>query len=372
LKSNWDKFRQTLWEYSHQKVHFSFAGLGKILLAIGLGLVTVYLVTLLTSHQPNEAYKAFIFGPLSQANRITDLITDAINLTMLGLAFSIVFQASQFSLGAVGQFVFGAMAAGAVALFFPQFNGLFILGLIASGLVGFLWGMIPGVLKAYLGSDEIVSTLMLNYIAIKMYDYLLARFFMPAGAGAILSNTFPIVGQLPVLGQHVKVNSGIFIAIIASFLTWLFLFRTPLGFRLRMSGFNEKFSSHVGIRVKQVIWLSMAISGILAGISGGIMAMGVHQQLIQGIEGGLIFDGLVVAMLARNNPLVVPFAALAYSYLRIGSDVMERTSDVPSEIVIVVQAIMILFLTIQVLPKFINIRGMLRRNKTNSPESKTS
>ncbi|NPV78009.1 MAG: ABC transporter permease [Anaerolineae bacterium] len=334
----------------------SFSVIVKVVLAVLLGLLIVYLVTLVVSENPQEAFKAFITGPISQPNRISDWITDAINLTMLGLAISIVFQANQFSLGAEGQLIFGAMAAGAVALFLPPFTGLFIVGLIASGVAGFLWGVLPGVLKAYLGSDEIVSTLMLNFIAVQIYDFLLQNFFMPPGAGAILSDVFPAQGLLPVLGGKVRTSAGLIVAVLAVIIVWAMLYRTPYGFNLRMSGFNEKFAQHIGLNVKQVIWLSMAVSGIFAGISGGILAMGVHTRLVQRISGGMAFEGIIVSMLAQNNPLLVPVAAVAYSYLRIGADVMERTSDVSREIVIVVQAIMILFLTVQALPRIRNLR----------------
>lgn len=326
-------------------------GVIKLLIAVLLGFLIVYLVTLFVSDNPQKAFEAFITGPISQPNRMANWITDAINLTMLGLAISIVFQANQFSLGAEGQLVFGAMAAGAVVLFVRPFPGLFIVALLASGVIGFVWGMFPGLLKAHLGSDEIVSTLMLNFIAVQIYDYLMKRFFMPPGAGSILSDIFPAEGQIPSIRGAISINSGILIAAIAVIITWLFLYRTPFGFGLRMSGFNDKFARHVGINVEQGIWLSMAISGILAGMSGGILAMGVHKRLIQKISGGLAFEGIIVSMLAQNKPLVIPIAALLYSYFRIGADVMEQTSDVPREIVIVVQAIMILFLTIKALPR---------------------
>lgn len=328
----------------------------KLLLAVLLGLLIVYLVTLLVSKNPPEAFRSFIIGPVSQPNRVADWMTDAINLTMLGLAISIVFQANQFSLGAEGQLIFGALAAGAVVLFTPPFRGMYLLGLAASGLAGFIWGMFPGLLKAYLGSDEIVSTLMLNFIAVQCYDYLLQRFFMPPGAGAILSDVFPKEGILPALGGRYGINGGVLVAVVAVFLTWLFLYRTPFGFGLRMSGFNDRFARHVGINVKRGIWMSMAVSGILAGISGGILATGVHTRLVQRISGGMAFEGIIVSMLAQNRPLLVPVAALVYSYFRIGADIMERTSDVSREIVILVQAIMILFLTIKALPRIRNLK----------------
>ena len=137
----------------------------------------------------------------------------------------------------------------------------------------------------------------------------------------------------------------LYIAILMVVATWFLMYRTPFGYELRMLGSNIKFARYGGVNTRRTIILAMAISGILAGLAGAHLAMGVHTKLIANITVSLGFEGIVVALLARNNPIGIPFAALAYGYLRAGADIMERSSDVSREMVLIIQAIIILLVT---------------------------
>lgn len=333
--------------------------LGIVVLALVLG----FIITLIVTKKPVEAYVAFLTGPLSAVNRMGTWIEDATTLILLGLAISIVFKAEQFSLLAEGQLYLGALVAGIISLKLPLPPVLHIIvPLLGAATVGFLYGLIPGSLKAYLGANELVSSLMLNTIAIKFYELLLTYWLKPPGAGYTWSDMLPLAGQLPRLVPGTRINVAVFIAIAAVFLVWLLMYRTPFGYELRMVGSNLKFARYGGVNVKRTIMLSMAVSGILAGLAGAHLAMGIHQRLILNISTGLAFEGIVVALLARNNPLVVPFAGLLYSYLRIGGDIMERTSTVSSDIVRVIQATIILLITAEALVTFLQRRRAARRS----------
>lgn len=339
----------------------------RVVVAVAVALLLGFVITLLVSKDPANAYNAFLTGPVSKLNRFGEWIKESITLTLLGLAVAMVFKANLFSLAQDGQMIFGALVSGVVALYFPLPGIIRIpLALVLAMVVGFLWGYLPGYLKAHLNANEIVSTLMLNIIALKLYQYFLINFIKPPTAGYNTSAFFPPEGVLPnfvpalpflagirkLMVQQANITIMLYLAIIAVVVTYFVMYRTPFGYELRMIGANLKFARYGGVNTKQTIILAMATSGILAGLAGAHLAMGVNGKLIDNITVGLGFEGIVVALLARNNPLAVPFAALAYGYLRAGADVMERSSDVSREMVMVIQAIIILLVTAEwILPK---------------------
>ena len=316
----------------------------------------------------NNAYNAFLFGPLSRLNRWVTWIKDAITLIMLGLAIAIVFRAEQFSLGAEGQLYFGALVSGIIGLSFGELPMpiLVPLALISAATAGFLWGLVPGALKAYLGANELVSTLMLNTIAMRFYEMVLTFELQPPDAGYTASDWIPGSGLLaPIIdvgGDQVTIAVLVLIGIVI--FTWLLIQRTPIGYEIRMIGSNIKFADYGGINTKRTIMLTMAISGAVAGLAGAHLAMGIHRKLILNISLGLAFEGVVVALLARNNPLVTPFTGLLYAYLRTGALFMERDANVSSEVVRIIQAVVILLITAEALVAFFRkrrarVRGQL-------------
>lgn len=357
----------------------------RIILAITISLGLGFIITLMVSEDPIGAYRAFLTGPLSRINRAGEWIKEAITLTLLGLSVALVFKAQLFSLGAEGQMLLGALVSGTIALFVPLPAILRIpLALIAGMVVGGLFGALPGYLKAHLNANEIVSTLMLNAIALRVYDYFLIFHIKPEGAGYNASDFFPKEGVLPtfipnlpfladvyeLFSKRANITIMLYIAIVVVILVWYLMYRTPFGYELRMLGANIKFARYGGIDTKRTVVLTFAISGVVAGLAGAYLGMGIHQKLIANITIGIAFEGIVVALLARNNPVAVPFAALAYGYLRAGADIMERSSDVSREMVLVIQAIIILLVTAERVLPIIQQRvsAMRENNKATAPE----
>jgi general nucleoside transport system permease protein len=325
-----------------------------VLIALGLG----FIITLLVSEEPVQAFTQLLTGPFPRLsmedgglsirglNRFGNWLEDSITLILIGLAVSIVFRARQFSLGAEGQIFLGALAAGIVSLFIDAPLPIHItLALIAAGVAGFLYGLVPGILKAYLNADEIVSTLMLNVVAIQFYRLLLTQWLKDPTAGFVATEFFPETAVLPVIIPGTRVTVALFVTIAAIFAVWFLIERTPLGYEIRVIGSNLKFAEYGGINTKRAIALSMALSGILAGLAGAHLSMGLLKQLTLNLSFGIGFEGIVVALLARNNPKLVPLAGLFYGYLRTGAQIMERSSDVPREVVMIIQAIIILLIT---------------------------
>jgi simple sugar transport system permease protein len=349
----------------------------RIFLAVTAALTLGFIITLMVSEKPIEAYKAFLLGPVSKFNRFGDWIEESITLILLGLAVAIAFRSKQFSLGQDGQMILGALVAGSISLFVPLPGFLRIpLAILAAMVVGFIWGWIPGYLKAHLKANEIVSTLMLNAIALKLYDYFLIFRIKPEGAGYNASDFFPAEGvlpsffpPLPFLGElrklfvnQTNISIMLYLVIAAVVIVYFMMYRTPFGYELRTVGENIKFANYGGINTKRTVILVFAVSGIFAGLAGAHLAMGIHTKLIANITVSLGFEGIVVAIMARNNPLFVPIAGLAYGYMRAGADIMERSSDVSREMVLVIQAIIILLVTAErILPV---IQQRIAANKT--------
>lgn len=354
----------------------------RILIAIGSALLIGFIITLLVSKEPLVAYRAFLVGPLTRFNRFGDWIEESITLIFIGLAVAIAFKANIFSLGAEGQILLGALTSGVIALYAPLPAILKIpLALLVSMVTGFLWGWLPGYLKAKLGANEIVSTLMLNAIALRIYDFFLIFYLRPPDAGYNASDFFDKAGtlqsfipNLPFLQPIYKLFSDqtnisimLYVLIISVIAVYYLMFKTPFGYELRMIGKNIKFARYGGINTQRTIILVFAVSGIFAGLAGAHLAMGIHSKLIMNITLGIGFEGIVVAILARNNPLLIPITGLAYGYLRAGADVMERASDMSREMVYIIQAIIILFVTAErLLPMIRQQVKINRENKNNT------
>lgn len=311
----------------------------------------------------NVAYQAFLLGALGRVNRWAIWIQDALTLILVGLAITIVFRARQFSLGAEGQLYLGALVSGALVLSSSHLPPLVLipLALLGAMVTGFLWGLLPGVLKAYLGANELVATLMLNTIAVRFFELVLIMQLKPPGAGYNSSAPFAPSGQLPSIVANTQVTIAVFLVIIAVVAVWLLITRTPLGYEIRMVGANRRFADYGGINTRRTIMLSMAVSGVVAGLAGAHLSMGIFRQLISGLSFGLAFEGVVVALLARNNPLVIPFTGLLYAYLRAGAQFMERDANVSFEVVRIIQAVIILLITAEALVAFFQTRQMQRR-----------
>jgi len=313
-----------------------------ILIAITIGLIIIFIV----SEEPFRAAHYLLFGPLTRVRRIIEWIHTTIPIIFTGLAVSLVFQAKQFNIGAEGQFLVGAAGATFVALYFPPIEGLHLVIIALAAMTGgALWGAVPGLLKARFAANELVSSLMMNFIGFFLALYLVNHHFRDIDAGFMASYRFPSTAWLPNLIIRPRLHSGVIWAVVAVGLIWYFLYRTKWGYEICMVGMNLKFAEFGGINVQRVIFYSQAISGSVAGLAGAVELMGIHHRFLWTSMPGLGFDGIIVAILARNHPLGVLFAALFIGYLRTAARLMERQTDVASEVTIIMQGVVILLVT---------------------------
>ncbi|ADB49072.1 ABC transporter permease [Conexibacter woesei] len=314
---------------------------------VAMALVVIYGLLALSASDPLAATESLLAGPFESPGRVTQWLGDSTNLMLTGLAVALVFRVGQFSIGQEGQVAAGALASGAVLLTVGPFTGMWVVGLLAAMVAGFVWGLIPGLMKAYAGADEIVSSLMLNYVMLLFFSLAVKQWLQLDHAGYPVSDFFAPQAWLPQFGTAPRVSLGLVIAVLLCVGGALFLSRTRLGFEMKTIGANPGFASAVGLRVTRSIWLSMAMSGALAGLAGGVIAQAETHRLIVGLSGGIGYDGIIVALLAASRPLAIPVAALGYGYLRTGGDVAQITSDVPRELVTTVQGVLILMVTIK-------------------------
>ena len=316
----------------------------RALIAVVIALLATILIIFVTSKTPAEAFMTLLTAPFSKTRTIGLWVDDVAKLTVTGLAFSLVFQARQFALGVQGQLYVGALAATYVALSPVGQTWLGLpLGIIAAMIAGGFYGFLPGIAKARLGANEIVSSLMLNYIAVELCNYLVRVQLVAPGSGLLTTVKFPKTSLYPVLVANTRVDLGLVFAILAVLTVWFALYRTSWGLKLRLVGHNPRFAEYAGIKSNFIMVSAMTAAGALGGLLGSMFVQGqAFGQLTVLFEGGFAFEGVLIAIVARNRPLAVPVVALFYAYLRQGAQLMNIRTDVPAEVISVVAAIIIL------------------------------
>jgi ABC-type uncharacterized transport system permease subunit len=317
---------------------------GRALGAALIALAVAFAIILFTSKAPLEAFSTLITAPITRVRTVGLWIDDVAKLTVTGLAFSLVFQARQFAIGVQGQVYVGALAASYVALSPLGLTWLAIpLGVVAAMAAGALWGFLPGIATARLGASEIVSSLMFNYVAIELANYLIRVDLVPPNSGVLTTDPFPPIAVFPALVPNTRIDIGLIFALVAVAAVWFALYRTSWGLKLRLVGHNSRFAEYAGIRASFIMVSAMTASGALGGLLGAMFAQGrSFGKLTVLFEGNLAFEGILIAIVARSRPLAVPVVALFYGYLRQGAQLMNIRTDVPSEVIGVVTAIIIL------------------------------
>jgi ABC-type uncharacterized transport system permease subunit len=314
--------------------------------ALLIALLVAYLVIFLVSDSPLEAVRIFTFGPFDSLRHMGNIVEAAIPLIFSGLSMAVVFQASLFNLGAEGIYYISGALVSVIAIFVPMPAGIHPLVIILAGaLIGALVMAIPGVLRAKLGASELVTSLMLNNILLGVGLWLLTNFLRDASTGSQISYKFAQTAQLPKIISGTRIHLGLIIALVCVALTYIFLYRTKWGYEIRMTGLNPDFARYAGVNTAKVIILAHVVSGVLAGMGGAIETIGIHQRFEWTALPGYGFDGAMIAMLAGNNPIGVVGAALFVAYLRVGADMVARLSDVPTEMVSILQALIILLVS---------------------------
>jgi simple sugar transport system permease protein len=303
-------------------------------------------VLALTGQHPFDAGKALFFGAMGTKPRFAESLAKTIPLIFTGLGVALAFRAGFWNIGAEGQFLFGALAAtgAATRLGWPTFAVLLV-GTVA----GALWSLLAGVLKTRRGAPEIITTIMLNYVAIQLVAFSLKMPDTRGGPhGWILETTrtqpqsdvLPEGAQLSALIAGTTLHSGLFLALIAASACWWLLFKTERGFLLRAAGAGPLAARAAGVRVEREVLFTVALSGALCGLGGAAEICGATKQLgITPFNYG--YTAIAVALLANLHPMGVLPAALLFGMLSAGGGAMERSANVPAVAVSMVTGVLI-------------------------------
>jgi len=311
------------------------------LLAFAVGAVVI----LASGNDPVEAYAALLRGGFGSRTGIGRTLLGATPLVFTGLAVAVAFRAGLFNIGGEGQLYVGAITAAWLAISLPLGGGVaIVVAIVGAGVAGFLWGAIPGLLKA-LGAHEVITTIMLNFIGVNLAYYLAQG---PLSGDAVVPGTALIADsrRLAALGGGFgRAHWGIALAVLAAVVAYVLLWRTTRGFAIRTVGLAPEAARYAGIPVAANAVLAIAIAGLFAGIGGGIEVLGPYGRLSVPFVANLGFNGIGVALLGRNHPAGVVLAALFFGGLASGAQEMQFSADVPLDLADVLLAVVLLFVT---------------------------
>ena len=327
------------------------------LVAILMAFIVGAVVLQVTGYSPLEAYGAMLRGAFGNTYGIGQTLTHATPIIFTALAFLFAFKGGLFNIGAEGQFLVGALGAALVGI---SFDGLpavvhVPLALLVGAIAGGLWGFIPAFLKTRFGAHEVITTMMLSYVALYLTGYMVNY---PFKAPGWVAQTVPIApsAELPRILPPTQLSASIFVAGLLTLGIQYVLRKTAFGFEIRATGLNPDAAQNAGIDVDRRLILALVVSGAIAGIGGSGEILGVHRRFIDGFSPGYGWDGLAVALVGGNNPYGALLAAVLFGALRSGGMIMTRATGVPLDIVFLLRALVILFVAAPTL-----IRSLLRR-----------
>jgi len=311
------------------------------------GVVAVVLAAIGAS--PWTTFRVILTGPLQDLFGITEILVRAVPLILVALGVAISFRSGILNIGAEGQILIGILCSTSVALWLPGLPGsvLLPLCLVAGAAGGAVWGGIAGVLRAKLDVNEILSTVMLNYIAAQLYTFMLrGPLIDPAelmtGSGTPQSTRLARAAWLERLVPGTRLHTGLLVALVLSGLVWVLLWRTTLGFRMRAAGAGSKAARYAGIHVERSLVVAMLLGGGFAGLAGAVEVLGVHHRAIEGISSGYGFAAIVVALFGALHPAGIVPSAVFFGLLLVGADMTQRSAGVPANMILVLQGAIIL------------------------------
>jgi len=332
------------------RFHRRYAQLWTVLVSGG-GVLLAFLVggllVVIAGGHPIAAFRSMFSGALGSSFGIGQLLVTTTPLLIIGLGLALAFRGRVYNIGAEGQLFVGALAGGSLILELHTSGPLLIALAVVAGIVaGALWASVVGYLRARWGVNEVISSLLMNYIAIFGFDYVVRKpLGDPAAGNALASRQLPDAAMLPsISGLYAHV--GIFIALGLVPFVWYAMRATPFGYRIRMMGLNREAAQVAGVSTGRLIVVLMALSGGLAGLAGVIQVIGVEGRMDGGISANYGFTAIVVALLGRLSAPGVLAAALLVAFLNVGGQAMSVDNGLPYSIVLAIEGVFVLFVLI--------------------------
>ncbi|MEO9639615.1 MAG: ABC transporter permease [Nitratireductor sp.] len=312
-----------------------------VLFAFFVGAVVLAFI----GENPLDTYALMLSEGFGSSRRLAATLSAATPLLFTAVATAICFRSGVFNVGVDGAFVLGGLAAAAAGTLLPVAFGWSIapLAMVAAMAVAGVWLYVPGLLLARLDVDEVVSTLMLNFIALGLSGFLVNTLLLSETSGNNTTDTIHAVAELSRLMPPSTLHSGFLIGLACVFAYWVWARWTPAGYEAKLVGLNQRFARAVGIAIPASIVLVMAISGIVAGLGGASHALGQVHKFSDGFSAGYGFTGMAVALLARNSAFGIVFGAVLFGALASAGTTIQLFSDVPLDIVNVIEGTVMIF-----------------------------
>lgn len=292
-----------------------------------------------------RAYSTILFTSFSTPNGFVQTLLKFVPLLLQAFAFTIPLAAGKFNIGGEGQMLVGAIGAAAVGIMFAGLPaGLLLpLVLVAGVLGGAIWGIIPAWLLYRFNMNEILTTVLLNFVSFGLVDYVATEIWRDPAAGH--PTTVPIGpgARLPLLISSPPLHSGVLLVLFIAVAVYIYTNRTSAGYDLIVTGANPRAARVYGVAVRRVFVLALVLGGMLAGLSGAIEVAGRQYRLIEGMQSNLLLLGIIIGLIAKGNNLAVPFVAFFIAILEVGASAMQRTLMIPGEMVFIVEALILLF-----------------------------
>ncbi|KPL72977.1 ABC transporter permease [Leptolinea tardivitalis] len=311
---------------------------------------------------PLLAYKGLLQGAFGSVRALSETTVWASPYIFAGLAVAVGFKGGLFNIGGEGQLAFGAVAASWAGYALPGiFHAqippiLHILLSVGIGmLAGAIWGGIPGYLKAKTGAHEVINTIMMNYIALNLTSFLLNGPMKDPSPSNVIART-PLIAEsarIPAIFPNYRFHWGFILALALAFGVWWLLWKTRLGFEIRTTGLNPDAAKYAGIDVAKTIVIAMSLSGALAGLAGAIEVTALNYRHELGFSSGYGFDAIAIALLGKNHPLGVVLASLLFAAMRNGATKMQFLTQIPVDIISIIQALILLFVSADAIVRYI-------------------
>jgi simple sugar transport system permease protein len=331
-------------------------------LAILTAIVVGGIIIISVNGNPFLAYYGLIDGSFGSAKALSETAVWATPYIFAGLAVALAFKGGLFNIGAEGQLALGAVTSALVGYALPGWLGFDLPAIIhlplaiGAGMVGgALWAAIVGFLKAYTGGHEVINTIMMNYIALNTISFLLNGVMKDKTPGNVSART-PLIAEsarIPEIFDGLRVHWGFVLALLVAFLIWWLLNKTTLGFEIRTVGANPDAAKYAGINVKRTIILTMALSGMLAGLAGTIEVTGLNYRHELGFSIGYGFDAIAIALLGKSHPLGVVLASILFAAMRNGATRMQFLTQMPVDLISMLQALILLFVAADAIVRYL-------------------
>ena len=313
------------------------------LCAIGIALLISLILIFAVSQDGWGAFRLFLFGPLQTVSRMGYIVEKMIPLMFTGVGVCLMVRCGQMNMGSEGAFYLGGVACAAAAIKIALPAGIHpLVCMLAAGVVGALACGVTAVLHTKFHALTIVTSLMMNYICLYLGQYFINHPLWDSMSGYQASFKYAQTALLPKLFSRTNIHAGLFAAVAVVILGHILLEKSTFGYRIKMVGTNLHFARYSGINVTATIIICELIGGFLAGFGGAVEQLGMYKRFEYSGLSGHGFDGVMIAVIAGNNPKYIPLAALFLAYVRVGAEAMAHMSDVPPELVSIVQSVVIM------------------------------